>query len=41
MIFSRVLLQIEEETTWFKIWTRVAYSISYDDNSYTKSPHPK
>ena len=33
--FPRVLVECEMQSVSFRIWTRVAVSISYDDNSYT------
>ena len=33
--FLRVLVLCEMQIAWFRIWTRVAVSISYDDNHYT------
>ena len=33
--FPRVLVLCEMQSVWSKIWTRVAVSISYDDNHYT------
>ena len=33
--FPRVLVLCEMQLAWSRIWTRVAVSISYDDNHYT------
>ena len=33
--FPRVLVLCERQWIWSRIWTRVAVSISYDDNHYT------
>ena len=33
--FPRVLVRCEMQSVSFRIWTRVAVSISYDDNHYT------
>ena len=33
--FPRVLVLCEMQSLWSRIWTRVAVSISYDDNHYT------
>ena len=33
--FPRVLVLCEMQSVWSRIWTRVAVSISYDDNHYT------
>ena len=33
--FTRVLLPWEMQLAWSRIWTRVAVSISYNDNHYT------
>ena len=46
--FPRVLVQCEMQSFSSRIWTRVAVSISYDDNHYTTgtsktnqpTPHP-
>ena len=35
--FPRVLVLCEMQLAWPRIWTRVAVSISYDDNHYTTS----
>ena len=37
MSFSRALVQSEIQTAFSRIWTCIDNSISYDDNSYTKS----
>ena len=34
--FPRVLTLCEMQSVWSRIWTRVAVSIFYDDNNYTK-----
>ena len=36
ILFKNVLAHCETQTALSKIWTRVANSISSDDNSYTK-----
>ena len=35
ILFPRVLVLCEMQSVSFRIWTRVAVSISYDDNHYT------
>ena len=34
--FPKAFVQIEKQTTLFRIWTRVNNSISYDESRYTK-----
>ena len=38
--FPRVLVQYEMQSVSSRIWTRVAVSISYDDNHYTTGTSP-
>ena len=35
LLFPSVLVLCEMQLPWSRIWTRVAVSISYDDNHYT------
>ena len=39
MPFPRALAQSEMQTASSRIWTWVAYTISYNDNYYTKLTH--
>ena len=38
-IFPRLLILCKMQTALYRIWTRVAMTISYDDNHYTKRPY--
>ena len=37
ILFPRVLVLCEMQLAWSRIWTRIAVSISYDDNHYTST----